>query len=282
MKRLTFVASALLLLSLPAVADSWHTPTIDGTIGIGEYGNTQNGTNQLATNTGQTWYMTWDANDLYVGITNSNLSEAAIIYIDANPLVPPNGGTDANGNLSGFTYDNTDFSSLPFRSDFVTYFKDGYREYRNSDGTGGWAAQTANYGAYASSANTRELAIPWGAITGAGMPSAFDFFAYLTSSGGYVYGQVPNDNPGAFIGTSATYAQYFEVSNTADGTSTSPFASERPQPNSEVPEPDTFLQLGTGLLGLAGVVRRKQSPTECCPLGCKVKRNTLVSCCDIN
>jgi hypothetical protein len=257
MKRLTFVASALLLLSLPAMADSWHTPTIDGTIGSGEYGNTQNGTNQLATITGQTWYMTWDANNLYVGITNANLSEGAIIYIDANPLAPPNSGTNANGNLTGFNYDNTDFLSLPFRTNFVTYFKDGYREYRNSDGAGGWTSSTSYYGVYASSSNTREVAIPWSAITGSGLPSSFDFFGYLTSGGGYVYGQVPNDNPGAFIGTSATYTQYFEVSETGNGTSSSPFASEEPQPNSPVPEPCTFLQVGTGLLGLAGVARRK-------------------------
>ena len=36
----------------------------------GEYGTN----NQLnnAGNTGQTWYMTWDANNLYVGIVNAN------------------------------------------------------------------------------------------------------------------------------------------------------------------------------------------------------------------
>ena len=80
--------------------------------------------------------MTWDNTNLYVAITNANLNEGAIIYIDASPLTPPNGGTNADGNLSGFDYDNTDVSSLPFRADFVTYFKDGYREFRNSDGVG--------------------------------------------------------------------------------------------------------------------------------------------------
>ena len=50
----------------------WTTPTIDGSIANGEYGTN----NQLnnAGNTGQTWYMTWDANNLYVGIVNANLS----------------------------------------------------------------------------------------------------------------------------------------------------------------------------------------------------------------
>ena len=52
----------------------FKTPTIDGVIQPGEYGNTQNRTNQISTNTGQTWYMTWDASNLYVGISNANMS----------------------------------------------------------------------------------------------------------------------------------------------------------------------------------------------------------------
>ena len=50
--------------------------------------------------------------------------------------------------------------------------------------------------------NVREFAIPWSASRGGGIPASFLFFGYLTSSGGYVYGQAPNDNGGAFIGTS--------------------------------------------------------------------------------
>ena len=101
---------------------------------------------------------------------------------------------NADGNLTGFNYDGSSFSSLPFRAAFVTYVKNGYREYRNSDGSGGWGGSTAYYGQYAdngSNQNTREVAIPWSAITGGGIPSSFVFFGYLTSSGGYVYGQAP-------------------------------------------------------------------------------------------
>jgi len=89
---------------------------------------------------------------------------------------------------------------------------------------------TANYGQYASGAgNVREVAIPWNAINqGGGLPTHLVFFGYLTSGGGYVYGQVPNDNPGQFIGTSAAYTQYYNVSNTGDGTSTPPFSDEQP------------------------------------------------------
>ena len=62
-----------------------------------------------------------------------------------------------------------------------------------------------------------------------GIPSTFVFFGYLTSSGGYVYGQVPTDNNiGGYIGTSATATQYFAIVNTGNGTSTPPFSMEQP------------------------------------------------------
>jgi len=203
----------------------WNTPAIDGIIQAGEYGN-----NSVGTNTAQTWYMTWDQTNLYVGITNANLSEGAVIYVGPNPQSDPKCCNDGDGNLTGFPYDNTSFASLPFRSKFVAYYKDGYNEYRHSDGGGGWTAQTSNVLTYASGAgNVREIAIPWSAINqGAGLPTHFVFFGYLTSSGGYVYGQVPNDNAGQFIGTNATYTQYYKISDTGNGTSTPPFSDEEP------------------------------------------------------
>ena len=224
--RLAFL---LTLLATAPAWGQWATPTIDGSIGSGEYGSNNSLSN--AGNTGQTWYMTWDANNLYVGIVNANLAEGAVIYVTGNPQTPVNCCTNADGNVTGFNYDGTSFSSLPFRAKFVTYVKDGYREYRNSDGSGNWTSQTANYGAYASNpanTNTREVAIPWTAINTGGIPSSFVFFGYLTSSGGYVYGQAPSDNPGTFIGTSATYTQYYAVVNTGNGTSTPPFSLEQP------------------------------------------------------
>ena len=33
----------------------YNTPTVDGVIESGEYGNTANGTNQINTSSGQTW-----------------------------------------------------------------------------------------------------------------------------------------------------------------------------------------------------------------------------------
>jgi glycosidase len=228
--KLALLVTLLFIAVIPVNAQ-WATPTIDGLISTGEYGNNNSLAN--AGNTGQTWYMTWDANNLYVGIVNANLAEAAVLYVAGNPQSPPTCCSNADGNLGGFNYDGTSFSSLPFRAKFVTYVKDGYREYRNSDGNGGWGSSTANYGAYASNgsnSNTREVAIPWAAITsGGGIPSSFVFFGYLTSNGGYVYGQVPTDNNiSAFIGTSASATQYFAVTNTGNGSSTPPFSNEQP------------------------------------------------------
>ena len=228
--KLAFVLTVLVAAVTPVRAQ-WATPTIDGNIAPGEYGTNNSLAN--AGNTSQTWYMTWDASNLYVGIVNANLAEGAVIYLTGNPQNPPTCCSNTDGNLTGFNYDNTDFAALPFRAKFVTYVKNGYREYRNSDGNGGWTAPTSNYGQYAdnsSNGNTREVAIPWSASTGgAGIPSSFVFFGYLTSSGGYIYGQVPTDNSiGAFAGTSASATQYYSIVNTGNGSSTAPFSNEQP------------------------------------------------------
>jgi glycosidase len=225
---LAFVLTVLI--AATPVTAQWTTPAIDGSIAPGEYGNNNSLSN--AGNTGQTWYMTWDANNLYVGVVNANLAEGAVLYVKGNPQNPPTCCSNSDGNLSGFDYDGESFASLPFRAAFVTYFKDGYNEYRHSDGSGNWGPQTSNQLPYASNGgntNTREVAIPWSAITNGGtIPASFVFFGFLTSSGGYIYGQAPRDNPGAFVGTNATATQYFAVLNTGNGTSTPPFSLEQP------------------------------------------------------
>ncbi len=232
MRRTSLLNLALVLTVLLAVvapvSAQWTTPIIDGTITPGEYGSNNEYDN--AGGTSQTWYMTWDANNLYIGIVNANLAEGAVIYVAGNPQTPPTCCSNADGNLSGFNYDGSDITSLPFRAKFVTYVKDGYREYRNSDGSGGWTGPTSNYGSYASNSaasNTREVAIPWSAINSGGIPSSFVFFGYLTSSGGYIYGQVPTDNNIGGVGQ-GTATQYFGITSTGDGSSTPPFSNEQP------------------------------------------------------
>src|SRR5215469_13700482 len=86
---------------------------------------------------------------VYDGIVNANIYEGGVLYIKANPQNPPTCCSNADGNLSGFNYDNEQFTSLPFRATFVTYFKNGYREYRTADGFGNWSGATSYYGQYA-------------------------------------------------------------------------------------------------------------------------------------
>ncbi len=225
--RVCALAAALIatlwLLGPQLISAQFATPTVDGSIGTGEYGVHEDGQNQQ-TSGGQIWYVTWNDTNLYVAITNASLTEAAILYLDKDPLAPINGGTNANGTIVGQLYDNTNFEALQFRADLVVYFKNGYREYRTADGSNGWSSATTDFGAYADSGtgNVRELAIPWSVV--GGRPSSFAWFGYLTSSSGYVYGQVPTENTGGYIGSSARWGRYYIVNSTADGASTKPFS----------------------------------------------------------
>jgi hypothetical protein len=197
---------------------------VDGTITTSEYGTHTNGVNQQSSATG-TWYMNWDATNLYIGVTGGTTTEGAVIYLDKNPLALVNGGTNTDGNLVGQNYDGSNFANLQFRADLVVYFKSGYDEFRTADGSGGWsAADTSASSAVAGT--TREISIPWSAI--GGMPAAFNWFGYIAYTGGGAYASVPTENPGSGAGTgigaSATWERYYTVSTTTIGSATPPFS----------------------------------------------------------
>ena len=83
----------LCLLALPGpAAAQFASPAVNGTIAAGEYGVHTDGQNQQ-TSGGTTWFMTWDATNLYVGISGAATSEGAVLYLDKNPLAPINGGS---------------------------------------------------------------------------------------------------------------------------------------------------------------------------------------------
>ncbi len=222
-----FVVAAVFLpiLALPVFAQ-FNTPTIDGVISANEYGVHIDGQNQQ-TSGGQTWYLTWDNTNLYVAVTNADLSQGAVINIDRNPISPANGGTNADGTLNALNYDGTSIGTLPFRADFRAYFKDGYRDYQTANGANGWGNQTTNFGSYVSGAgNVRELSIPWAAITGGGgKPSSFLFLGYLSSGGGFIYGQIPTGNGSG--NSPGNYARYYAVVNTDNGSATKPFSLDQ-------------------------------------------------------
>lgn len=216
-KRLFFTSVFLITISYISFAQ-FTTVNIDGNHLANEYGDHTTGQNY-----GNHWFMTWDNTNLYIGVQNANITEGAVIYLDTNPIEPINGGTDAEGTLLGFNYDNTDFAQLPFRADLVIYVRASFREYRTADGANAWSAPTIGFGTYAdNSIDRREIAIPWAVI--GGIPSQFNWFGYLTSSTGFAYHSSPSENPTGNIGTGARYERYYTVDNTADGSAIKPFA----------------------------------------------------------
>jgi hypothetical protein len=151
---------------------------------------------------------------------------------DGNPQNPAHVLPELDGNLSGFGYDNEEVSLVAVPGE-VRYLCERWLPRVPQLGRFGkldWGDRTTVRTPASESVKIirGEVAIPWTAINSGGIPSSFVFFGYLTSSGGYVYGQAPADNPGAVIGTNATYTQYYAVTNTGNGTSTPPFSLEQP------------------------------------------------------
>jgi hypothetical protein len=200
-------------------------PLCDGIIVAGEYGDHTEGKNQY-TSTAQTWFATWDDTSLYVALTNANVAEGAVLYLEKAPLTPSTSGTNADGDLAGQAYDGARYASLPFRADLVVYAKSGYREYRTADGAGGWSSAVASAGCFATNGTTRELSIPWSAV--GGRPARFSMFAYTVSASGYVYGQAPTTLASGTVGSSATASAYFYVSDTSASAGQKPFATVLP------------------------------------------------------
>jgi hypothetical protein len=220
MKQL--LLSFLLLFTSIAAFSQFTTPSINGSIVSNEYGTHTNGQNQQGN-----WYITWDATNLYIAIINTDVDRPAIFYIDKNPIVPVNGGANTDGSLVGNTYDNTNFSSLPFRADFMVYFKYGSREYRTANGSNGWGTATTSFGNYADNFDgligfSREISIPWSAM--GGIPTSFNFLGYTTTASGTVANAIPAGNPSGSMGTSAVANYYNTVSNTANSVATKPFS----------------------------------------------------------
>lgn len=222
-----------LLWSLPAAAQ-FTTATMDGVISANEYGVHTNGQNQQ-NNGGTTYYMCWDANNLYLAFSGSNFNEAAVLYLDYNPVIPVNGGTNASGSNQGlYTYDRNHMM-LPFRADFVLYFKNGYNEYRRADGAGYWGGNTAFSLATGNNGgtNTCEITVPWNTITGgAGRPAEFNWLTFKTYDYGPgtngIYSALPQGNPNCACNQdpSRLYpTRYYNVLNTTNGSSTKPFST---------------------------------------------------------
>jgi hypothetical protein len=185
----------------------YHTPTCDGTVSASEYGGTQ----YVTTSGSQTWYVTWDATNLYVGLDAANLTEANVVYV----------GFSGNGYQTAQPYDSTG-GTLNFLADGVVYAKSGYQESRIASSSA-WGNATTNTVTFCSNGTTREEVIPWTALGATSIPSSFRFLGYATSSGGFVYGQIPTSLPSGNVGTSANWNHDFYVASTNNGSGNFPF-----------------------------------------------------------
>ncbi len=204
-----------------APAVTFLHPVQDGVINPGEYGVGLGGYSYVSG--GVIWSMTWDDTNLYIGITGANIGEALVFYLDAKT-----GGLTTPYN----SYDNVAPSSLQISADLVAYVKNGYNEYRVAGATAWSDPSVANMLPYADNGgtNTRELAIPWSATSGA-RPASFNFFGLITSGGGYIYGQVPVGNPASDQNSqhdTDPIVQWFNVPNTSVTDGPTAFSSVKP------------------------------------------------------
>ncbi len=221
------LAFCLSTASLPTFAQ-FNTPTVDGTISAGEYGNHSLGFNRY--NDGaRNWYLTWNNTDLFIATDgNGNPSDDEIvIFIDTDPQTPANGGSNANGALGGpGGFDGNNYGRLPFRANFVAFVRNFYNQHRTNNLTGGWNANVDNSPSISdfSSGTVQEVRIAWSIITGSGRPTAFRVFIYLNGSdpyGGLSRFSLDDDFSDKL---NLTARLYFDIANTNDGESTPPFS----------------------------------------------------------
>ncbi len=223
MKKFTMAVIAFFVFNICGFAQ-FNTPNLDGTISANEYGNHTDGHNQQGSED-QTWYMTWDNSDLFIGISGyTSGNDAIVLYLDTEPIQPVNGGDATNGNPSGTGYDGVS-PALPVRADFFAYVKAGYDAYEFANGSGSWGSQVSNSISkfYSDGNDVIEFSIPWSIIKASGRPAAFNWLGFLSYSdgGGGTFARVPTENP---VGTTPTMLRYYTISSTADGSATKPFS----------------------------------------------------------
>ncbi|RZK23684.1 MAG: T9SS type A sorting domain-containing protein [Hymenobacter sp.] len=222
-----------LLLALPSHAQYASTaPVRDGNISAGEYNN-----NSFTTANNGTWYMTWDANYLYIAKTGGQEAEPNYMYLDVDPTLPVTGGGLEKGNLTG----NIDYGVtpvLPFRADVRVFFRidngNRYVEIRRRNGTGPnatWGNPIQTNLDFFSTGTNRELRLSWNTLTNnLGIPPTFNWLGYASNlsngSDNYRYDQAPV-NPKALNNTGGNAPlteYYYTVLNTANGSATNPFS----------------------------------------------------------
>jgi hypothetical protein len=238
---LILLAVGLSILSPQQCRAQYQTPVQDGVISTGEYGDTQNQVNNMVT-----WYMTWDANYIYVAVAGNKFTLPAVLFFDSDPAMPANGSA---GTLSGIRYSSGGQEATvapPFRADRAFFLdNDKVDYYSSSNGT--WSGSTSITAMTASptavpaiadlvakttgNTSVRELRIARSALS-LSAAAAFNWLGYTiyTPTGNLktTDGCVPVTNEGGYLAasTAARYAAYYyTVSNSGNGSAaTKPFS----------------------------------------------------------
>ena len=220
----------LMLVILPlSVKSQFNTATVDGYIKSGEYGTHSDGYNQQSTAEG-TWYMAWDANNLYIAYTGPrlNVGKTGVVYLN-NDIGYLNDFGPTYGSYQGQLFNNTQITFVGQRSDAVIYF--GFKNrilISRADGGGGWTASQNLYGIVdfvertTSSFNAvYELAIPWylidfetQPIIPVTNPANLGHLEYVVSGSGNVAAPVPTTNSGGALGLYSSWLNNYYVNNT--------------------------------------------------------------------
>ncbi|RZK28756.1 MAG: hypothetical protein EOO63_10540, partial [Hymenobacter sp.] len=226
MKKHFYQFTILLVLLFRAFSSQaqYATTNQDGIITDGEY----SGNVSKVSNNGS-WYMTWDAANLYVAKTGGQNFEPVILYLDLDPNLPVTSGSNGNGNILG----NSDFGvtpTLPFRADTRVYFTDSYIEVRRFNGLGGWGDPIVTDLSVSNTGTNREARLSWATLTGGKtIPVAFNWLGYeVNNSSGasnFRYDQAPLNplSQGNNGGATPAIEFYYTVASTASGNATNPF-----------------------------------------------------------
>jgi hypothetical protein len=207
MKRLILL-TLMTALWANAALGQYQTPAVDGTVSPGEYANSLGN-----------YSMTWDAAYLYLGVQIVDPSNAVSLYLDVDPLATPGGGTNANGNLTGYP-DSGLAVELPFRADARILATSSGGEIRTRNSAGGWTAASTSE-VLVVDGTAREIRIAWSALTesatgSAASPASFLWLAHQIS-GSTLLDPMP----------AAGQHSFFSVASTADGASTNPFSVQQ-------------------------------------------------------
>jgi hypothetical protein len=226
-KHVYSIATVLLLLLQAAPSWAQYTTAIpDGNISDSEY----NG-HKMTTADGGTWYMTWNATNLYIAKTGGTSYEPSYVYLDLDPTLPVTGGDNSNGTIIG----NTDYGVtpiLPFRADVRVFFTNNYIEIRRRTASGGWSDPVLTNLYVSSKGSDREISLNWATLTGAtapAIPPAFNWLGYSSNQNSGTsnirYDQTPAspNSKGTTGGATPPLEYYYTVASTADGSSTDPF-----------------------------------------------------------